>query len=95
MNLVTELHCFKHFFFTYTDFVFAESLDRLPHLRPHRHVHPAQRSRVARPVTGPPRFAGKRTGVVQEEVVVATVLRSFSRGPWASPEFEQFRATGL
>ena len=24
MNLVTKLHCFKHFF-TYTDFVFAES----------------------------------------------------------------------
>ena len=59
-------------FFTYTDFVFAESLDSQPHLRPHRHVHPAQRSRVARPDTGTPRFAGKRTGVVQGEVVVAT-----------------------
>ena len=62
----------SNIFFAYTDFVFAESWDRLPHLRPHRHVHPAQRSRVARPDTAAPLFAGELTGVVQGEVVVAT-----------------------
>ena len=75
MNLVTKLHCFKHFFYIY-GFCFRRVIDSLPHLRPHRHVHPAQRSRVARPDTAAPRFAGGLTGVMQGEVVVVIATRS-------------------
>ena len=39
-------------------------------------MHPAQRSRVARPDTAAPRFAGGLTGVMQGEVVVVIATRS-------------------